>query len=315
MKLWQDIRYGTRMLRKSPGFTVTAVLTMALGIGATTAVFSVCDALLWKPVPLPHQPFAMYQVASPNYFRTLHVPLHQGRLLTESDGAQAPNVAVISERMAQRWWKSEPAIGRRIKIGEPDSNNQWITIVGVVGDVMHNPYDRQPRPTIYVPYEQAAALWMDIGVRTAKDPLAMAPAVIGAIRSVDPEQPITDIRTMEKAIHDRAIGLNYMAALMGSFGAIALLLSAIGVYGVMAYLVSEQTQQIGIRMALGASRSSVLGMVFRRGMVTAADLWSDCQRSCYIHGDSFGVDGSGGAGHLYPRTACDEDRSDCGAAV
>ena len=210
----------------------------------------------------------MYQVASPEYFETLHVPLRAGRLLSKSDGADAPKVALISQRMADRWWKNESPLGKRIKIGEADSKSAWMTIVGVVGDVVHNPYDRAPRRTFYVPYQQAPVLWMDIGVRTAGDPLQVAPAVMAAIRSVDPEEPITDLRTMERAIHNRSIGLNYMAALMGVFGGIALLLSGIGVYGVMAYLVSEQTQEIGLRMALGAPRGSVLQMIFRRGLVT-----------------------------------------------
>jgi putative ABC transport system permease protein len=221
-----------------------------------------------RPVEPGDQPSGMYQVASPEYFRTLHIPLVAGRFLSPSDGADAPKVAVISQRMAQRWWKNETPLGRRIKIGESDSKNPWMTIVGVVGDVMHDPYDRAPRRTLYLPYQQAPSLWMDIGVRTAGDPLQAAPAVTAAIRSVDPEQPITDMRTLEKSIHNRSIGLNYMAALMGIFGGIALFLSAIGVYGVMAYLVSEQTQEIGLRMALGAQRGSVLQMIFRRGLTT-----------------------------------------------
>jgi len=109
---------------------------------------------------------------------------------------------------------------------------------------------------------------MDIGVRTAGDPLALAPAASAAIRAVDREQPITDLETMARAIHNRAIGLNYMAVPMGVFGVLALCLSAIGVYGVMAYMVSEQTHEIGIRMALGAERQNVLSMIFRRGMIT-----------------------------------------------
>jgi putative ABC transport system permease protein len=219
--------------------------------------------------PQPDQlPSGMYQVTTPAYFDMVHIPLVAGRLLTESDGADAPKVALISQRMVERWWKNESPIGKHIRLGGPDSKSPWLTIVGVVGDIMHNPYDREPRRTIYVPFPQAPQLWMDIGVRTAGDPLALAPAVSAAIRSVDREQPVTDLRTMERAIHNRAIGLNYMAVLMGVFGVLALCLSAIGVYGVMAYMVSEQTHEIGLRMALGAERQNVLAMVFRKGMLT-----------------------------------------------
>jgi putative ABC transport system permease protein len=215
-------------------------------------------------------PNGMYQTVSPSYFATLRIPLRAGRLVSDSDGAEAPKVALISERMAQQWWKNEPAIGRRIHIGRPDSKEPWLTIVGVVGDIMYNSYDRQPRRTIYVPFAQAPTLSMCIGVRTAGDPLLSAPAVTAAIRSVDAEQPITEMMGMERLIHNQAIGLNYMAVLMGIFGLLALALSAVGVYGVMAHLVSEQTHEIGIRMTLGARKGSVLGMVFRRGMVTVA---------------------------------------------
>jgi putative ABC transport system permease protein len=202
------------------------------------------------------------------YFKTLGVPLRSGRLLNQGDGAEAPRAGAIGERMANKWWPHESPIGKRIRLGAPDSKQPWITIVGVVGDVTHQVFDRGPRQVVYVPLAQMPKRWMDIGVRTAGDPLRLAPAVTEAIRAVDPEMPITGMATLETWMHEQSVGLNYMAVLMGVFGVLALVLSSVGVYGVMAYVVSEQTQEIGIRMALGAARGSVLGMVFRRGMTT-----------------------------------------------
>ena len=288
-----------------------------------------------RPAEPDQLPNGMYQATTPDYFDLVHIPLVAGRRLTESDGADAPKVAVISQRMAERWWKNESPVGKHIRLGGLDSKAPWLTIVGVVGDIMHNPYDREPRRTIYVPFPQAPQLWMDIGVRTAGDPLALAPAISAAIRTVDREQPITDLRTMARSIHNRAIGLNYMAVLMGVFGLLALCLSAIGVYGVMAYMVSEQTHEIGIRMALGAERQSVLAMVFRKGMLTiCAGLivglpiaWGFARlMASLIFGvtandpatfvcDPAGTDCRRVPGDLYPRAASHQNRPHRGAPL
>src|ERR1035438_9090594 len=257
-----DVLEGIRAL---PGVRAAAALTALPYTGDSNGRAFPIEGRPAEPDQLPN---GMYQVATPAYFDLVHVPLAAGRLLKETDGAEAPKVALISQRMAERWWKSESPIGKHLRLGGLDSKSPWLTIVGVVGDVAHNPYDREPRRVIYVPFAQAPQLFMDIGVRTAGDPMALAQAISAAIRAVDREQPITDLQTMERAIHNRAIGLNYMAVLMGVFGLLALGLSAIGVYGVMAYMVAEQTHEIGIRMALGAERQNVLGMIFRRGMLT-----------------------------------------------
>jgi putative ABC transport system permease protein len=250
-----------------PGVRGAAVVSaMPYSDNSSTRAFT----LEGQPADASNLPTAMYQVSSPSYFEMLRVPLLAGRVLQDSDGPDSTKVAVISRSAAQRYWGNRSPIGLRFKLGPANSKSPWLTVVGIVGDMPHNPYDREPRRAMYVSFRQLPALWMNVGVRTAGDPLLLAPAITAAIRSIDAEQPITDVKTMAKAIHNRAIGLNYMAVLMGVFGLLALALSGIGVYGVMAYMVSEQTHEIGLRMALGSSRSSVLSMVFAKGLRTVA---------------------------------------------
>ena len=222
-----------------------------------------------KPAPAPgEQPVVSQQSMSPSYFRTLGLPLRKGRELTSQDGPEAPRVAVVSERMAQRYLPGEEPIGKRIKFGDINSKNPWMTIVGVVADVKQQVWDRQPRPTVYVPYSQVPVRSTGIAIRATHDPLALAAAVRAEVRNLDRNLAIYELKTLDQVIHEEAVGLNYMAVLMGVFGVLALVLSAMGVYALMAYSVTERMHEIGVRIALGARSTHVLSAVMTRASVT-----------------------------------------------
>jgi putative ABC transport system permease protein len=183
------------------------------------------------------QPSAQIQAVSPEYFRTMRVPLVAGRLLAGSDDGTAARVAAISKRTAQRWWPGEdPPLGKKIKLWD-----RPVTIVGVVGDIESSVLNRDTGPTLYVPYMQSPQREMDMAIRTDGDPVQMASAVRAAILSIDPEQPIANLNTLAELMHQEAFGLATVAVLMGIFGAFAMVLASVGVYGVMAYLVSARS--------------------------------------------------------------------------
>jgi putative ABC transport system permease protein len=218
-----------------------------------------------QPAEPGNQPTAWIQSATPGYFQSLHIPLRLGRLPAGSDGPNTTHIAVVSESVARRWWPDGSVIGRRLQVRAGD----WVSIVGVVGDIEQSAVFRGASPTVYVPFAQLPERQMDIAIRTARDARSLAPAVRAAVHAVDREQPITNLNTMTALIEQEAFIFAYMAALMGVFGVLALALSSVGVYGVMAFMVSGQTHEIGVRMALGAPRGTVLAMLFRRGMRTA----------------------------------------------
>jgi putative ABC transport system permease protein len=202
---------------------------------------------------------AQVRAVSPGYFRALSIPLLSGTLDLE-----APASALVSESAARRWSVSA---GQRIQMHPPDG--PWLSIAGVVGDTQQTILSRDPEPTVYFSYRQFPRREMDIALRTAPEAMQLAAAARAAIRAVDPEQPITSLSSLAAMIDQEAFVFAYMAALMGIFGLISLGLSAIGVYGVMSYVVSQQRHEIGVRIALGAPRAAVMRMLFRRGMRTA----------------------------------------------
>jgi len=212
---------------------------------------------------------AQLEPVGPDYFSLMRIPLREGRLILARDGAESLPVAVISERMARRYWPGQSAIGRRIKAGAADSDMPWLTIVGVVGEIQYDWMDKEPPPVLYQSYRQAPQGWTTLAIRTHGDAMRIVPAVRSQVAKIDPDQPLADIKTLERVMTDAVLGLSYVAVMMTVLGVIALALSAIGVSGLMAYAVTERTHEIGVRLALGAQRDAVLRMLVGRGMLLA----------------------------------------------
>ncbi|HTS13570.1 MAG TPA: ABC transporter permease [Candidatus Limnocylindrales bacterium] len=252
-------------IRALPGVTAAGSINSLPGVGGIGTDFEIEG----RPnSTLGEEPSADICMVTDDYFRTMRIPLLRGREFTSTDSATSPAVMVINSTMARRYWPNEDPLGKRVTMKDWGPPRQGV-IIGIVGDVKSGGLDALPRNMIYWPVTQFAEIFHNVVVRTAGDPNRLVGAIENQVWAVDPDQPIASIQTMDGVLADSLAPRRLQTVLLGGFAMLALVIAAVGIYGVMAYSMSSRRHEIGIRMTLGASSSAVRRLALREGATLA----------------------------------------------